>query len=236
MMSFIKRTVVSLLSLVFVVALAGYWLQDDLQIYREDLIYYGLCHIKLVGWSMFWALVIGVPAGTVLSRPRFAGFAEKIIQIFNVGNAIPTMAVLALALVLFGIGDVPAILALVLASLLPIVRNTYEGLVRTSPALLEAAKGVGMTPNQSLFKVELPNAIPIIIGGVRTALAINVGTAPLSFIIGGDSLGGLIFPGIYLNNQGQLLLGALATALLALFLDSLVALFGHVMLRRRGLA
>ncbi|MFX6040247.1 ABC transporter permease subunit, partial [Acinetobacter baumannii] len=92
------------------------------------------------------------------------------------------------------------ILALWLASLLPIVRNTYEGLKNVPAAMKEAARGIGMKPHQILFRVELPNALPIIVGGVRTSLAINVGTAPLSMLIGGESLGGLIFPGIYLNN------------------------------------
>ena len=211
-------------------------MKPDILFYKEDLIYYSLRHMRLVGWSMFGALAIGIPVGIVLSRPFCAKFAEKIMQIFNVGNAIPTMAVLALSLVMLGIGDGPAIVALILASLLPIVRNTYEGLKRVPNSLLEAARGIGMTPSQSLWQVEMPNSIPILLGGVRTALAINVGTAPLSFIIGGDSLGGLIFPGIYLNNPGQLLLGATATALLALLLDLLVASCGFVLMKKRGLA
>ena len=102
-------------------------------------------------------------------------------------------------------------------------------------AMKEAARGIGMKPHQILFRVELPNALPIIVGGVRTSLAINVGTAPLSMLIGGESLGGLIFPGIYLNNHGQLLLGAAATALLALVLDALVTSLSGFYLARRGL-
>jgi osmoprotectant transport system permease protein len=145
------------------------------------------------------------------------------------------MAVLALALALFGIGDKPAVIALWLAALLPIVRNTYEGLKQVAPSMKEAARGIGMKPLQVLLRVELPNALPIIVGGVRTALAIIVGTAPLSILIGGESLGGLIFPGIYLNNHGQLLLGATATAVLALMLDAIVALGSNAYLSKRGL-
>lgn len=211
-------------------------MKSDILFYKDDLIYYSLRHIYLVGWSMFWATLIGVPVGIILSRPFFKKYAEKIMQVFNVGNAIPTMAVLALALVVLGIGDGPSVVALILASLLPITRNTYEGLCRVPSSMIEAAKGVGMTPSQRLWLVEFPNSLPIILGGLRTALAINVGTAPLSFIIGGDSLGGLIFPGIYLNNSGQLILGAAATALLALTLDALVATVGFLVLKKRGLA
>jgi osmoprotectant transport system permease protein len=116
------------------------------------------------------------------------------------------------------------------------VRNTFEGLKNVPAPLREAAKGIGMKPYQVLLRVELPNALPIIVGGIRTALVINVGTAPLSMLIGGESLGGLIFPGIYLNNHGQLLLGAAATALLALLLDAIVTLLSHWYLSRRGLA
>jgi len=157
-------------------------------------------------------------------------------QIFNIGNTIPSLAVLAIALGIFGIGDRPAITALFLASLLPITRNTYEGMRNVSPALREAARGIGMTPWQSLTRVELPNSLPIIVGGIRTALAINVGSAPLAYLIGADSLGTLIFPGIYLNNQQQMLLGAAATAVLALVLDGIVAAGSRRALARRGLA
>src|SRR5450830_1648207 len=157
-----------------------------------------------VAWSMLLGMAVGIPAGILLSRPWVAGRAEYFMQIFNIGNTIPSIAVLALALAFFGIGNWPTIIALWLASMLPIVRNTFEGLKNVPAPMREAAKGIGMKPYQVLFRVELPNALPIIVGGIRTALVINVGTAPLSMLIGGESLGGLIFPGIYLNNHGQL--------------------------------
>jgi osmoprotectant transport system permease protein len=154
------------------------------------------------------------------------------MQVFNIGNTVPPLAVLAIALGFLGIGSGPAIFALFLASLLPIVRNTYEGLKNVQGSLKEAAVGIGMTPRQVLWRVELPNAVPIIMGGVRVALAINVGTAPLAFLIGANSLGSLIFPGIALNNQPQLILGAACTALLALLLDGLVILISRRWLER----
>ncbi|WP_427184636.1 ABC transporter permease [Bordetella bronchialis] len=199
--------------------------------YRGDLLYYAQRHLVLVGYSMALALGVGLPAGVLLSRRCAARYAERLMQVFNVGNTIPSLAVLAIALGIFGIGEPPAVTALFLASLLPIVRNTYEGMKSVPPAMLEAARGIGMTPWQALWRVELPNALPIIVGGVRTALAINVGTAPLAYLIGADSLGTLIFPGIYLNNIPQMLIGAAATTILALVLDGLVAAAG-----RRALA
>jgi len=224
--------------IVFALVIAGliWWIGPEvIRQYRGDLIYYTGKHLELVFCSMALALAVGIPAGVVLSRPSMARTAESFIQIFNIGNTVPSIAVLALALAFFGIGNWPTILALWLASLLPIVRNTYEGLKNVPAAMREAARGIGMKPHQILFKVELPNALPIIIGGVRTALAINVGTAPLSMLIGGESLGGLIFPGIYLNNHGQLLLGAAATAVLALVLDALVTTLSGRYLSRRGM-
>lgn len=222
------------LAVVLALPLRGIGL-DTLRDSRGDLMFYLQSHLWLVGASMLLALLIGIPAGVLLSRPSMARSAERFMQVFNIGNTIPPLAVLAIALGIAGIGDGPAIFALFVASLLPIVRNTYEGLKNVSGALKEAATGIGMTPRQVLLRVELPNAVPIIVGGVRVALAINVGTAPLAFLIGANSLGSLIFPAIALNNQPLLLLGAGTTALLALLLDGLVALASRTWLER-GLA
>lgn len=220
-------------------ALAGLvaWIGVDVIRQYEDRLWYDAAdHLRLVAWSMALALATGIPAGIGLSRPCMRRWADRLMQVFNIGNTVPSLAVLALALAVLGIGERPAILALWLASLLPIVRNTCEGLRGVSPALTEAARGLGMTSMQRLFRVELPNALPVILAGVRISLVINVGTVPLSFLIGANSLGELIFPGIYLNNQPLLLLGAAATALLALALDGLFAAAGYCYLRRRGLA
>lgn len=196
---------------------------------QVDLVYLGQQHMFLVFSSMFFALLIGIPSGILLSRPAARGIAEHVMQIFNVGNTLPPLAVLALAMVVIGIGDTPAIIALFLASLLPIVRNTYAGLCSVPPAMLEAANGIGMTKWQRLWQVELPNALPVILSGVRIATAINVGTAPLAFLIGASSYGEMIFPGIYLNDFPTLILGAAATALFALILDSLLAALGRLL-------
>lgn len=218
------RLYLSVLATLALLALLVLWIGPaTIRTYHDELLFDLGAHLSLVGWSMLAAILTGVPAGIVLSRPAFIRYAERLMQIFNVGNTIPSLAVLVLSLAVLGIGSGPAILALWLASVLPITRNTYEGLRQVPAAMREAATGLGMTRRQSLLRVELPNALPMVMGGVRTALAINVGTAPLSFLIGADSLGTLIFPGIYLNNQPQLLLGAVATALLALVLDMAVA-------------
>ncbi|GHD91554.1 MULTISPECIES: osmoprotectant ABC transporter permease OsmY [Pseudocitrobacter] len=217
-------------AIVLVLALLAWGIGlDTIKARQVDLIYLGQQHLKLVFISMFFALLVGIPSGILLSRPAAKGIAEYVMQIFNVGNTLPPLAVLALAMVVIGIGDIPAIVALFLASLLPIVRNTYSGLKSVPPSLIEAANGIGMTKWQRLWQVELPNSWPVMLSGIRIATAINVGTAPLAFLIGASSYGELIFPGIYLNDFPTLILGATATALFALILDSLLAWLGRVL-------
>jgi osmoprotectant transport system permease protein len=190
--------------------------------YWEDVVYLTQQHIELVAISGALGILAGIPTGILLSRPFMRGAAETIMQIFNVGTTIPTLAVLALSMSFLGIGTTPAIFGLFVATLLPIVRNTYVGLLAVPPHLKEAATGMGMTPVQILVRVELPNALYVIFAGIRTALAVNVGTAPLAFLIGGGGLGELIFTGIDLMEPGMLLAGAVPTALLAVLVDFLV--------------
>jgi osmoprotectant transport system permease protein len=226
--SLTRRAGLAVIAIIAVIALLVWGLGlNTLRERREDLIYLGQQHLFLVFWSMFFALLVGIPSGVILSRPFARRWAEYVMQIFNVGNTLPPLAVLALAMVIVGIGDRPALIALFLASLLPIVRNTFAGLSAVPPSLIEAANGIGMTKFQRLRQVEIPNALPVILAGVRIATAINVGTAPLAFLIGASSFGELIFPGIYLNDFPTLILGAVATALVALILDMLLAALGR---------
>lgn len=195
--------------------------------YSEDISYLGVQHIELVLWAGSLAILFGVPAGAVLSRPRFRRVSEYILQVFNLGTTIPTLAILALSMSMLGIGAVPAVFGLWVATMLPIVRNTYTGLKATDRALLESAAGMGMTPAQAFWSVELPNASYVIFAGIRTALAICVGTAPLAFLIGAGGLGELIFTGIALNNLTMMLAGAIPTAALALATDFIAGRVQH---------
>ncbi|MGB9095341.1 osmoprotectant ABC transporter permease OsmY [Erwinia sp.] len=226
----LRRAALAVLFLAVVIGLLVYGLGvETIKTRQVDLVYLGQQHMKLVFWSMLFALLVGIPSGIILSRPAARKWAEYVMQIFNVGNTLPPLAVLALAMVVIGIGDRPAIIALFLASLLPIVRNTYSGLCSVPASLIEAANGIGMTKGQRLRQVELPNAWPVMLSGIRVATAINVGTAPLAFLIGASSYGELIFPGIYLNDFPTLILGAAATALFALILDMLLAGLGRLL-------
>ena len=195
----------------------------DIAAYQEDILYLVQQHLLLVAVSGGLAVAVGIPVGIWLSRPSMQRFAESVMQGFNVGSTIPTLALLALAMSFLGIGMLPAVFGLFVASLLPIVRNAYAGLLAVPAPLKEAATGMGMSGAQILWRVELPNALFVIFAGVRTALAINVGTAPLAFLIGGGGLGELIFTGIDLMDTGMLLAGAVPTALLAVLVDFAVA-------------
>ncbi|HEY4191412.1 MAG TPA: ABC transporter permease [Mesorhizobium sp.] len=190
--------------------------------YQDDITYLARQHIELVAWAGIFAILVGIPVGAVLSRPAFRNFSELVLQVFNLGTTIPTLAVLALSMTWLGIGTVPAIFGLWAATLLPIVRNTYTGLRAVPPHLIEAARGMGMTPAQTFWRVELPNALFVIFGGIRTALAVCVGTAPLAFLIGAGGLGELIFTGIALDELPMMLAGAIPTALIAVLTDFLV--------------
>ncbi|SDR59864.1 osmoprotectant transport system permease protein [Rhizobiales bacterium GAS191] len=190
--------------------------------YHEDVVYLGGQHIVLVAWAGGLAILTGIPAGAILARPAFRKASELILQVFNLGATIPTLAILALCMTILGIGIAPSIFGLWAATLLPIVRNTFTGLRSVRAPLIEAARGMGMTASQIFWRVEFPNAMFVIFGGVRTALAICVGTAPLAFLIGAGGLGELIFTGIALNDLPMMLAGAIPTALLAVLTDFLV--------------
>jgi osmoprotectant transport system permease protein len=207
------------------------WLTSMAQ-YRADIVYQAGQQMLMVLIAGVAAIVVAVPVGIWLSRPDNGRAAQFAMFALNAGQAVPKLAILALAMSVLGIGAKPAILALWLATLLPIAMNTYEGIRAVPPALIEAANGIGMTPRQILFKVELPNAMFVILAGVRTALAITVGTAPLAFLVGGGGLGELIFTGIDLNDFTMLLAGAIPTALLAVATDLFVAQMQHWLVPR----
>ncbi|MDN3552656.1 ABC transporter permease [Halomonas almeriensis] len=216
---------------------AGVWTQSsgvigDFLFYLPDVQFLAVQHLWLTVLSGGLAIVVAIPLGVVLSRPSMARVAESLMQILNIGTTIPTLAVLALSMSFLGIGTVPAVFGLFVATLLPIARNTYAGLKGVSPALMEAAAGIGMSPAQRLFRVELPNALYVIFAGIRTALTINIGTVPLAFLIGAGGLGELIFTGIDLYDPVMMLSGAIPTALLAIVVDALIALIAFLVVPR----
>ncbi|WNJ17779.1 ABC transporter permease/substrate-binding protein [Pontibacter sp. G13] len=179
-------------------------------------------HLELTFMSVLLAVGIGIPLGVWASRNKWA---ERIVlSIAGMFQTIPSIALLGFLIPFLGIGTQPAIVALFLYALLPIVRNTFTGIQEIDPAVREAAKGMGLSDWQLLTKVELPLAVPVIFAGIRTATVINVGVATLAAYIGAGGLGEFIFGGIALNNSTMMLAGALPAAGLALLLDGLLAL------------
>ena len=178
-------------------------------------------HVGLTFLSLLIALLIGLPLGVGITR--YKRLAAPVLGIAGVLQTIPSIALLGFLIPLLGIGVVPAIFALFLYALLPIVRNTYVGIETVSPSLKEAARGMGLTDFQVLRQVELPLAMPVIFAGIRTATVINVGVATLAAYVAAGGLGEFIFGGIALNNTAMILAGAIPAAGLAVLFDVLLA-------------
>lgn len=184
-------------------------------------------HVGIVALSVMVAIAIALPLGILVTRRDWRSHASAVLAVANVFQTVPSLAVIGLAsallaVVSLGIGWWPAITALVLYSILPVLSNTIAGLEGADRAILQAAAGMGLSEGQILRKVELPLALPVISAGVRTALVINIGTAALAAAIGADCLGTLIFQGITTGNITILLAGAIPTALLAILFDALL--------------
>lgn len=174
-------------------------------------------HLMLTGVSTGVAVLIGLPLGVWITRN--AGLRGTVLGVSGMVQTIPSLAMLALLLPFLGIGVKPALVALTLYAILPIVRNTYTGLSEVSDEIIEAANGLGFTDRQRLWMVEIPLALPMIVAGIRTATVIGVGVATLSAFIGAGGLGDFINRGLALNHHGLILLGAVPAAVLALVLD-----------------
>ncbi|SEP10902.1 ABC transporter permease [Propionispora vibrioides] len=183
----------------------------------EDIVLAASQHIELTIISLLLANLIAIPAGIILTRYR--RWAEPVIGITAVFQTIPSLALLGFMIPLLGIGTVPAIVALTIYGLLPIMRNTYTGILGVSASVVEAGIGMGMTSLQVLRMIELPMALPVIMAGIRTATVLLIGVATLAALIGAGGLGDLIFRGIAMANSELILAGALPAALLALVFD-----------------
>jgi osmoprotectant transport system permease protein len=178
-------------------------------------------HIGLTFISLFIAVLVGLPLGIFIARKR--KLSGSVLGFAGVLQTIPSIALLGFMIPLLGIGAKPAIVALFLYALLPIIRNTYTGITGVDASVKEAAIAMGMSKWQILKKVELPLAMPVILAGIRTATVINVGVATLASYIAAGGLGEFIFGGISLNNTNMILAGAIPAALLAILFDFLLS-------------
>ena len=196
--------------------------QLDRPLYQqESFIRLALAHIRLVAFSSFAAVIVGLGAGIAVTRRAGKAFRSVVETLVAAGQTFPPVAVLALAVPVIGFGEQPAIVALLLYGLLPILQGTLAGIDAVPPTLREVAAGVGMSPRQILFKVELPLAAPVILAGIRTSVIINIGTATIASTVGANTLGSPVIIGLSGFNTAYILQGACLVALLAIVTDRL---------------
>lgn len=171
-------------------------------------------HIYISFFAILLGIIVAVPAGIYLTRiPKFA---DRIISFVGILQTVPSLAILAFLMPFLGVGTAPAIVALFIYSVLPILRNTYTGVKQVDSKLVEAGKGMGMNNRELIQKIELPIALPVIMSGIRFATVYLIGWATLAAFIGGGGLGDLIFDGLNLYQPELIILGTLPATILAL--------------------
>ncbi|MBW4451919.1 MAG: ABC transporter permease [Nostoc indistinguendum CM1-VF10] len=191
--------------------------------YAPEILQHTLEHLFLVGIAIGIAILVGIPLGILITRKTY--LRQSILGIANIFQTIPSLALFGLLIpvpIIGGIGAVPAIVALTVYSLLPIIRNTYTGITGVDPAIREAGRGMGMTDRQLLLQVEIPLALGVILAGVRVATVIAIGIATIAAAIGAGGLGVFIFRGISVVNNQLILAGAVPAAVIALLADFII--------------
>lgn len=191
-------------------------------------------HIKLVFISELIAIAIAVPLGIIITREGFKMLSVPVIGLGNIGQAMPSLALLGLMVVFLTIGTKAVIVALFIYGLLPILRNTYTSIKNVDPAVIEAARGMGMSKGQIARRIELPIALPVIMTGIRVSTIIIVGTAELAPLAGSSSLGDITITGAFTRQPLIVLQGAAPTAALAIILGFILELIEN-RLTPRGL-
>jgi osmoprotectant transport system permease protein len=184
---------------------------------RELLFFTTLRHIEVSAIAVVISVVVAVPLGILIARYR--KLAHVVVNSANVGQTIPSLAILGLVIPVLGIGLKPAIFAIVIRGVLPILNNTYSGIVNVDRYLIEAGRGMGMKNREILTLVEMPLSFPVIMAGIRTAAVLSISVAALAALIGAGGLGDLIFQGIVMADRNLLLAGSIPTALLAIGTD-----------------
>jgi osmoprotectant transport system permease protein len=181
-------------------------------------------HIWLTAASAVLVIAIALPLGIALSRPALSRIRTSTLAFGSFMQALPPYGVIILLAFLLGFGTTTAIVALVVGSFLPVLTNTVVGLRQVNPTLIEAARGMGMTPRQTLLRVELPLAVPVMVAGIRVALVLNVGTATLATFIGAGGLGDPISSMLDLSRPRAVFVASAIVAALALLIDWLAGI------------
>lgn len=188
-------------------------------------------HLLVSAAGVAAAVVIGMAAGIFIARRP--AFARPVLMIADIIQTVPSLALLAMLMIVFGLGDRTVAIGLCLYSLLPIIRNTYTGITAVSPSIREASRGMGLSDAQSLIKVELPLARPMILSGIRIAFVTALGTAVIGVLIGGGGLGYLIYRGIQSLNGGMIAEGTVPVVALSLLAQAFFNKIQHFQKRRK---
>jgi osmoprotectant transport system permease protein len=238
-----RRSVPWLLPLVVVALLVGVWAYVN-SLHMDSIETRSLAfdvvatavwkHIELVVASTILTIAIGVPLGVLLTRPGIGRIGAVFLAVANAGQAVPSIGVLVVLAMLFGVGFWMAVVALVAYALLPVLRNTMVGIRQVDAALIDAGRGMGMSGFRVLTTIELPLAVPVMLAGIRVALILNVGAGTLAAYTNAGGLGSTISSGIALDRMPVLIVGSTLTICLALTVDWLAGLAERV-LRPRGI-
>ena len=180
-------------------------------------------HILIFCISLTFSVVIGVTISIFVTQEGRKKIGRIILSIMGTAQSVPSLVIIALIFIFVGIGIKPAIIALVIYGLVPIIFNTTSGILSVRQNIIEAARGMGLTQNQLLWKVKIPIALPVIMGGIRSSATIIIGSATVAAVIGGGGLGDLIFIGLKLQKPEMLISGAITVSLLAIIVDYIMA-------------
>lgn len=201
---------------------------------QANLLSLTLSHLAIVALATGAAAIIAGTLAIIVTRPFGREFLPLSRSIVNVGQTFPPVAVLALAVPIIGFGEKPTLIALFLYALLPVFENTLTGLTTLPPAVMEAARGVGMTGSQRLWRVELPLAFPAILAGIRLSAVISLSTATIGSTVAARTLGEVIIAGLQSNNLAFILQGGLIVAVLAVLIHGGLSMLESAAARRTG--
>lgn len=199
----------------------------------ESIVGYALDHVILSLTAIVLAMVLTIPLAIYMTKMKRVFIRETIFNVANVFQTIPTIALFAIMIPFFGIGFKPAVIALFLYALLPLLRNTYAGMQSIDQDVVEAAKGMGYGTFQRIFQIEIPIALPYIMSGIRTTSVYIISWTTLAAVVGAGGLGGLVLSGIGFNDKNMIFTGTVLAIAMALIVDFILGLFEKAQLKKR---
>jgi len=180
-------------------------------------------HILIFSVSLIFSIIIGISISIFVTQEGRKKIGRIVLSVMGAAQSVPSLAIIALIFIFVGIGVKPAIIALIIYSLVPIIFNTTSGILSVRQNIIEAGRGMGLTQNQLLWRVKIPIALPVIMGGIRSSATIIIGSATVAAVIGGGGLGDFIFIGLRMHKPEMLISGAITVSLLAIIVDYIMA-------------